>query len=51
MLLFINMEHESTESGMPQTHKLPDYARWQTISGLSVINLLNHYRATVLKLS
>ena len=28
LLLFIKMEHESTESGVLHKHKLPDYARW-----------------------
>jgi type I restriction enzyme M protein len=51
LLLFIKMEHENTESGVLQAHKLPDYARWKTLSALSGINLLNHYRETLVKLS
>ncbi|WP_423708767.1 N-6 DNA methylase [Undibacterium sp. WLX3042] len=51
LLLFIKMEHENTESGVLQTHKLPEYARWQKISSLSGLNLLNHYRETLLNLS
>ena len=27
LLLFIKMEHESTQSGLLLKHKLPDYAR------------------------
>ena len=51
LLLFIKMEHETTESGILQQHKLPEYARWQALSGLSGLNLLNHYRKTLLDLS
>jgi type I restriction enzyme M protein len=51
LLLFIKMEHENTASGLLSGHKLPDYARWSTLSALSGLNLLNHYRATLLKLS
>lgn len=51
LLLFIKMEYENAESGILQKHKLPEYARWQTLSGLSGLNLLNHYRETLLKLS
>jgi type I restriction enzyme M protein len=51
LLLFIKMEYESAESGVLQKHKLPDYARWQTLSSLSGVNLLNYYRETLLKLS
>lgn len=51
LLLFIKMEYENAESGILKKHKLPDYARWQTLSGLSGLNLLNHYRETLLKLS
>jgi type I restriction enzyme M protein len=51
LLLFIKMEYENAESGILQKHKLPEYARWQTLSGLSGLNLLNHYRETLLKMS
>lgn len=51
LLLFIKMEYENAESGILQKHKLPEYARWQTLSGLSGLNLLNHYRETLFKLS
>lgn len=51
LLLFIKMEHENTENGILQKHKLPEYARWKTLSGLSGLNLLNHYRKTLLDLS
>ncbi len=48
LLLFIKIEHENTESGVLKEHKLPDYARWEKLTGLSGINLLNHYRETLL---
>jgi type I restriction enzyme M protein len=51
LLLFIKMEHENKQSGILAEHKLPEYARWTTLSGMSGLNLLNHYRATLLKLS
>lgn len=51
LLLFIKMEHENKQSGILAEHKLPDYARWTTLSGMSGLTLLNHYRATLLKLS
>lgn len=51
LLLFIKMEHENTESGILQAHKLPEYARWQTLTALSGLNLLKHYRAALLRLS
>jgi type I restriction enzyme M protein len=50
-LLFIKMEHENRASGILAEHKLPEYARWATLSGLSGLNLLNHYKETLLKLS
>ncbi|MBX9818668.1 MAG: type I restriction-modification system subunit M, partial [Burkholderiaceae bacterium] len=51
LLLFIKMEHENAESGILQAHKLPDYARWPELTSRSGLNLLNHYRETLLKLS
>jgi type I restriction enzyme M protein len=51
LLLFIKMEHENAQSGILQAHKLPDYARWPQLAGKSGINLLTHYRETLLKLS
>jgi type I restriction enzyme M protein len=51
LLLFIKMEHENTESGVLQKHRLPDYARWPELTSRSGLNLLNHYRETLLKLS
>ena len=51
LLLFIKMEHENKQSGILAEHKLPDYARWSTLSGMSGLTLLNHYRASLLKLS
>ena len=51
LLLFTKVEHENTESGVLKEHKLPDYARWEKLTSLSGINLLNHYRETLLNLS
>lgn len=51
LLLFIKMEYENTESGMLQAHKLPPFARWPELRDKSGLNLLRHYRETLLKLS
>ena len=51
LLLFIKMEHENKASGILAEHKLPEYARWSRLSAMSGLNLLNHYRETLLKLS
>ncbi len=51
LLLFIKMEHENKASGILAEHKLPEYARWSTLSAMSGLNLLKHYRAALLKLS
>ncbi|MBU6257644.1 MAG: type I restriction-modification system subunit M [Burkholderiales bacterium] len=51
LLLFIKMEHENKASGILAEHKLPAYARWSKLSAMSGLNLLNHYRETLLKLS
>lgn len=54
LLLFIKMEYENVEnssSDLLLKHKLPDYARWQKLTSLSGLNLLNHYRESLLKLS
>lgn len=51
LLLFIKMEHENHESGILAEHRLPAYARWTKLASLSGLNLLNHYRETLLKLS
>ena len=51
LLLFIKMEYENTQTGVLQQHKLPEYARWDVLTKLSGISLLNHYRQTLLKLS
>jgi len=50
LLLFIKMEHENTSSGVLMAHKLPEYARWSGLTKLSGVNLLNHYRKTLLQL-
>ena len=51
LLLFIKMEYENTESGILQAHKLPAYARWPELRHKSGLNLLHHYRETLLNLS
>ncbi|MFD2449211.1 type I restriction-modification system subunit M N-terminal domain-containing protein [Vogesella fluminis] len=51
LLLFIKMEYENTQSGVIAAHKLPEYARWNVLTALSGLNLLNEYRAMLLKLS
>jgi type I restriction enzyme M protein len=51
LLLFIKMEYENAESGVLQKHRLPVYARWPELTSRSGLNLLNHYRETLLKLS
>lgn len=51
LLLFIKMEYESTGSGILRSHKLPEYARWPELRDKSGLNLLRHYRETLLKLS
>lgn len=50
LLLFIKMEHENAQSGLLAGHKLPEDARWPVFTQLSGLNLLNHYRQTLLKL-
>lgn len=50
LLLFIKMEYENTESGILQAHKLPPFARWPELRDKSGLNLLRHYRETLLKL-
>ena len=42
LLLFIKMEHENTESGILQAHRLPAYARWPELRNRSGLNLLRH---------
>ncbi|TDP84812.1 type I restriction enzyme M protein [Aquabacterium commune] len=51
LLLFIKMEHESTQSGLLQKHRLPDYGRWKELTSRSGLNLLTHYKSTLLQLS
>src|SRR4051812_47123866 len=51
LLLFIKMEHENTESGLLQAHKVPEYARWPEFTSRSGLNLLNHYKSSLLDLS
>lgn len=51
LLLFIKMEHENAQSGLLSKHKLPKGSRWMDLTHKSGLNLLNHYRATLLSLS
>lgn len=51
LLLFIKMEHENKESGLLEAHKLPEYARWPEFTSRSGLNLLNHYKSSLLQLS
>ena len=51
LLLFIKMEQENADNGVLQAHKLPEFARWKTLLGLSGLNLLHHYRSALLQLS
>ena len=51
LLLFIKMEHENTASGVLKAHKLPEYARWPEFTVRSGLNLLNHYKSSLLDLS
>lgn len=51
LLLFIKMEYENTESGILRAHKLPPFARWPELRDKSGLNLLRHYRETLLNLS
>ncbi|WP_213764030.1 N-6 DNA methylase [Caballeronia sp. dw_19] len=51
LLLFIKMEHENAQSGVLSKHKLPEGSRWTDLTDKSGLNLLNHYRATLLSLS
>ena len=51
LLLFIKMEHENTQSGLLDGHRLPEYARWPKLTALSGLPLLNYYRSTLLSLS
>ncbi len=51
LLLFIKMEHENTEAGILQQHKLPKGCRWPDLISKSGLNLLNTYRQILLDLS
>ncbi|WP_234111840.1 class I SAM-dependent DNA methyltransferase [Enterobacter hormaechei] len=51
LLLFIKMVHENTEAGLLDQHTLPQGCRWNDLSSLSGLNLLNHYKQMLLKLS
>ena len=51
LLLFIKMEHENSESGLLQNHKLPAFARWPELRDKSGLRLLRDYSETLQKLS
>lgn len=51
LLLFIKMVHENTEAELLDQHTLPHGCRWEDLNSLSGLNLLNHYKQMLLKLS
>ncbi|WP_459175647.1 class I SAM-dependent DNA methyltransferase [Ewingella americana] len=51
VLLFIKMVHENTEAALLDQHTLPHGCRWGDLNSLSGLNLLNHYKQMLLKLS
>lgn len=51
LLLFIKMVHENTEAELLDRHTLPQGCRWSDLNSLSGLNLLNHYKQMLLKLS
>ena len=51
LLLFIKMVHENTEAELLDQHTLPKGCRWSDLNSLSGLNLLNHYKQMLLKLS
>lgn len=51
LLLFLKMEYENAKSGVLEAHKLPAYARWDTVESLSGEALLSQYREILQKLS
>jgi len=51
LLLFIKMVHENTEAELLDQHTLPQGCRWDDLNSLSGLNLLNHYKQMLLKLS
>lgn len=51
LLLFIKMVHENTEAELLDQHTLPHGCRWGDLNSLSGLNLLNHYKQMLLKLS
>ncbi|ASV53878.1 N-6 DNA methylase [Enterobacter asburiae] len=51
LLLFIKMVHENTEAEILDQHTLPQGCRWGDLNSLSGLNLLNHYKQMLLKLS
>ena len=51
LLLFIKMEHENAQSGLLAEHKLPEYARWPMLAGMSGLPLLTTYKSILLQLN
>ncbi|WP_271311524.1 N-6 DNA methylase [Yersinia intermedia] len=51
LLLFIKMVHENTKAELLDQHTLPQGCRWGDLNSLSGLNLLNHYKQMLLKLS
>ncbi len=51
LLLFIKMVHENTEAELLDQHTLPHGCCWGDLNSLSGLNLLNHYKQMLLKLS
>lgn len=51
LLLFIKMEHENAQSGLLSEHKLPEYARWPMLAGMSGLPLLTTYKSILLQLN
>ncbi len=51
LLLFIKMVHENTESGVLNTHPLPEGCRWNDLNNLDGMQLLDEYKRILYVLS
>jgi type I restriction enzyme M protein len=51
LLLFIKMVHENTESGVLNTHPLPEGCRWTDLNGRDGMALLEEYKRILYVLS
>lgn len=51
LLLYIKMEHENAEAGLKHQHQLPAGSHWNDLRSKSGLNLLNHYKQSLLNLS